>query len=706
MTARSPETIPDIPLHAALAYALLGYRVFPLGPKSKIPATPRGYHNATTDHDLIRKWWAENPRYGIGIDCYDSEVVGIDVDPRHGGLETLARLEAELGPLPESVRVCTGSDGLHVYLNRSEGLTKARGSLGPGVDIKLNGYLVAPPSVHPDTGRRYQWTRPPNTNQTADLPPAWLAAILPATTTKKAPTITGRRTSGVSSRYGLKALEDECAALHGTCEGGRNNRLNQAAFSLVQLVEGGELDESEAHASLLDAALASGLGDRESAKTIASGFKDGRGFPRRAPEQTGRPPAPSGSIPDQDPTPDAPQNWEDGLAYKTMQGGGQVLAKTAGNLALLLANQREWKGALAFDELAYRATWTAEPPPCPGRGLRIPSGHLEEAHCTYVRHWFRLHYGIDFGQQDTLSAVNLAAQTGRYHPVQDYLYGLQWDGIERVSSWLSIYMGAAEQTPIGQWWLISAVARALRPGCQVDHVLILEGKQGSGKSSALRIMAGDWYQGKLGDISDKDGVQSLLGSWIVEIGELDAFKGKEATRIKDFLSQQVDRYRPSFGKWRVDRPRGCVFSGTTNDATYLHDPSGARRFWPVLTGKFNLYGLERDRDQLWAEAVHLFRQGTAWYPITEEEHGYLAEQAEDRLAQDPWEEKLIVYLASHFDEEFTSRELLTDALDVTIDHQTRYDSMRLGSLLRRLGWKRFRSLTGRDKRVYVYRRPE
>jgi predicted P-loop ATPase len=215
-------------------------------------------------------------------------------------------------------------------------------------------------------------------------------------------------------------------------------------------------------------------------------------------------------------------------------------------------------------------------------------------------------------------AVQLVAADCPYHPVRTYLDGLEWDGTPRLDTWLVAYLGAennAYHRAVGPKALIQAVARAYSPGYKADHVLILEGPQGSGKSSVVAALAPDqgWYCDEIADLGSKDAAQDLCGKWIVELAELSAMKRSEVERTKAFVSRRVDHYRASYGRRSQDHPRQCVFLGTTNGDAYLGDETGNRRYWPSAVGAIKLDELRRDRDQLWAEAVAAYHAGTAWH---------------------------------------------------------------------------------------------
>jgi predicted P-loop ATPase len=249
--------------------------------------------------------------------------------------------------------------------------------------------------------------------------------------------------------------------------------------------------------------------------------------------------------------------------------------------------------------------------------------------------------GIFVSVEIAAQAVQVVAKDHPFHPVRTYLDSLQWDGTKRIDSWLSHYLGAEPNeytAAVGARWLISAVARIYRPGVKADCCIILEGPQGLKKSTALRILADPWYTDEIADLGSKDAALQTRGIWIIELAELDSISRSDVARIKAFMSRSTDRFRPPYGKRVVEQARQCVFAGSVNHFNYLRDETGGRRFWPVLCRRILIEDLQRDRDQLWAEAVARYRAGDNWWLNTKELNLLAASEQADRYEGDPWDD--------------------------------------------------------------------
>jgi predicted P-loop ATPase len=321
------------------------------------------------------------------------------------------------------------------------------------------------------------------------------------------------------------------------------------------------------------------------------------------------------------------------------------------NAITALRGAPQWQGVLWHDAFAT-TTVARKPPPW----VRDPAGWSDtpwaDRDDALVADWLQ-HQDIMVPMSVAGQAVEVVARDQIFHPVREYLDALTWDGTARLEAWLLHYLGAEDNAyhrAVGPRWLISAVARIYGPGCKADCALILEGPQGIRKSSALMALAAPWFTDRLSDLSSKDAAMETRGVWIIEIAELDTMGRAEVSTVKAFMSRTQDRFRPPYGKRLVDLPRQCVFAGSVNpEGGYLKDPTGGRRFWPVVCSTIDLDALQRDRDQLWAEARERFRRGEAWWLESRELDALAAEEQADRYQGDAWDEPIQAYLENETD---------------------------------------------------------
>ena len=332
---------------------------------------------------------------------------------------------------------------------------------------------------------------------------------------------------------------------------------------------------------------------------------------------------------------------------------------------------------------------------------------------------FRFDPSINF----TFDALKLMCLDRVFDPVLDYLDRLQWDGVSRLNSWLIDYCGANEidlNKAIGRKMLVAAVRRVRSPGCKFDYIVVLESeKQGIGKSTALKLLAGaeNFSDAEIIGLDKREQQESIQGVWIYEIGELEGMAKSDVRHMRLFASKTVDAARPAYGRSRVDRPRRCIFVATTNEDTYLRDTTGNRRFWPVrlhgvipsADGKkmIDLAGVERDRDQLWAEAAAIEATGEP-IVIPEKLWPHAEVQQLARMGLDPWADTLISALASRIrnrktiDGKFalasdelgnaqwrvSTDHLLSDILLIPDERQNNAHTKRIGETMRSIGWHR------------------
>jgi predicted P-loop ATPase len=376
------------------------------------------------------------------------------------------------------------------------------------------------------------------------------------------------------------------------------------------------------------------------------------------------------------------------------------------NLILILCHSPAWKNVLGYDDFNARVVIRGRPP----WGEERPDAPLTDHHEAQVRVWFQREAKINPALGDIGRAVQAAARTRSFHPVLDYFKGLKWDGVPRLDHWLSTYF-KAEDTPyvraIGPRWLISAVARIYQPGCKVDHILVAEGLQGKRKSDALRTLAvrDQWFSDRLSHLASKDAMLDVAGVLIVEISEMDALTKASSSTAKSFITQQTDRFRPPYGKHITTLPRQCVFAGTINPQIggYLKDATGARRFWPVACGLVDRDGIERDRDQLWAEAVQRYEAGKPWHLETAQLEALATAEQAARFKIDMFEEPIIEWLCKRLrnrKDGVTVWDVVEGALKYSRGDATQTIINRAQKVLTRLGFQqhRVRAPGGRENR--------
>lgn len=652
---------------------------------------PKGCLDATFDEQRILAWHASQPQANWGI-ATGKRLVVIDVDRKNGhdGELVLKELETELGALPITLRADTPTGGYHLYFECEAELQNSVSKLGKGVDIRATGGYVACPPSEVKTGK-YTWED--DSVEIEKLPDAWAEKLL--SISKKS---SGKRHD--------RPVPDAVIG-----ESGRNNHLFKlgcsvrgAGASAATILELLLIDNAERCYPPLDEAEVKAI-----AESVA----------RYEP-----PPPPND--PTAEPPPEAhhinagrTDDWKQ-LLDSTKNGPKNTIS----NVVTILSNDPDWDGVLAYDEFLESPVFLKQPPFAldysGGRG----KGELEDADDGRIATWLGRSWKVSPGISTVMTAVITVSKNNPVHPVREYIQSLRWDGTERLSSWFSKYLGVKQSKlieQVGRWFLISMVARVFRPGCQVDTVVIFEGVQGSFKSSMLRVLGSPWFTDELPNIRDAQAVgQNLRGVWLCELGELTAILWQANETTKRVLSQREDRYRPSYGRRVRAFPRQCVFAGTTNRDDYLSDPTGHRRWIPVRVGSIDLPALQRDRDQLFAEAYEAFISGGVWWAQDETERKELADRAKSREAGDAWKPIIAEYIYSErvqnrlhqreLDTEgfrcayLTGAEVLSECLKLDPGRWGKAETMRAGDVLRSLGWRRHQIGVGKT-RFWAYLPP-
>lgn len=323
---------------------------------------------------------------------------------------------------------------------------------------------------------------------------------------------------------------------------------------------------------------------------------------------------------------------------------GKIDPRSPVNAYLMLKNHEEFRGKMACDVFADRCLFLQSPPWEDASQFKVRK--IDDRDAFMASLWLENH-GVKQPKQIAMDALLSVARDNQTNPAQEYFEGIKdkWDGKKRLATWLCYYLGAESQPAeyleaVGTKWLVAIVSRAFEPGTKFDHVLVLEGAQGLGKSAALRELAtfGEeifFYDGQV-SFADKDTLMALQGKMIVEMAEMASFKKAENEEIKAFISRTRDEYRAPYGRTILERPRYYVLTGSTNEKEYLPpDESGHRRIWPAECGRIDMEALKADREQLWAEAATLYHGGYPTWVLPEQIEMFTLQQ-ESRVIKDAW----------------------------------------------------------------------
>jgi hypothetical protein len=306
------------------------------------------------------------------------------------------------------------------------------------------------------------------------------------------------------------------------------------------------------------------------------------------------------------------ENWREKLKI-TAQGG---IAQTIENAVIILRHDPKLAGCLALNEMEHNIVARKD---LPWRKVRGTSQWVD-ADDAALRFYLERVYGIA-SKDRIFDAVNIVAAENKFHPVRDYLDGCTWDGVPRVETLLVDYLGAEDNDytrAVTRKALVAAVARIYHPGCKFDYMLTIRGRQGLGKSALIAKLGGKWFSDSFTTMQGKDAYEQVQGVWLMEVGELAGMRKAEAETIKLYISKQVDRFRPAYGRRLQEFPRQCIFIGTTNETQFLRDTTGNRRFWVVDTPNEAVKDMWEELTPevvrlIWGEAVELYKAGESLY---------------------------------------------------------------------------------------------
>ncbi len=669
-------------------------------PVSKLVSN--GVNGASKDPSMIRQWARSYPNANWAMRTGDPMPGGgflavLDEDPRNGSEESITSFP----DLPDTCTQTSGGAGRHRLFRFPH--RPASRTVGPGLDLQGGGkYIVIAPSQH-HTGGFYHWALGEGPGE-IDVPdaPEWLVEG----TGDHTP-----RPDRDNENTAVQTVLGELFKLAG--RGGAVMPSGQQMANCPNSENHGDVRGRGEDTScvLLPPAGGSQFGGFKCMHSSCANLKwhdilkmmpdemvraaQKKYPPRLVNVNATQAPAPTQSVDPSEPY----KIVKDAMSWKTTKTGYKPIADFV-NVITVLTYDPRWIGVLKFDEFSQVLRFTKEPPWHPDDKPKNQSPVWTDEDATCMDAWMRRIWGIEVPIEKIRAAAYTVAKREACNPLKDWLGTLSWDGTQRIDTWLTRYIGVTDSPyvrSVARKWLISAVARGMTPGCKADHVLIMEGGQGVGKSTALRTLCGqEFFSDSKIDIGNKDSFVSLRGRWIIELAELASLSRTESDQSKAFFSSGVDSYRPPYGRELVSVPRSCVFAGSTNAGQYLNDESGGRRYWPVKVGVIDIEGLVYDREQLWAEAVQAFKSGEIWWPTYAElplfEHEQLI-----REVGDSWEESIAPWLHSSQAKELLARQgyltlmqIAQFALQLNPNETNHASSIRIGRVLNHFSWKKER----------------
>lgn len=724
------------------AYHRLGWAIHFLRPKSKIP---------------IENGWSKGPRktleslksgyrdgYNIGVRLGAASKVGegflsaIDVDIKSTDAAHVAEVDEALRRLDvpaDAPTVMSGRGGgsKHIYVivpkplkgmllmrspelvrvympsvapNRRERAEISVEDLKAGIrlraawEISFMGegqQVVLPPSVHPDTLKRYKWSKPFKNLKAAFWVPPKSALVSP----EAVPVESGAKFKVVPvDLYGSTLSDNIISQL---VDGDGVVDRSSALFGVAIAMRKSGFSEDEILSALTDRRnfLGSVAFDHTGSKDRARAAEWVRRFTLRKAKKA----ASSADDFDDGGGPvvideaknealinsDLDADWRSKLSIK--KDGGA--SKTFENLILILSNCNGPKPFISYNGFEHDLYWLRD---MPMLEIENTPRKIEEVDYIRVKYFFSAKWKIEVNvNTDIIPALERLAHENLVHPVREYLKGLKWDGKPRIDTWLKDYLGASGPEDylklVSSKFLLAMVARAMVPGIKFDTLLILEGAQGVGKSTCGRILAGeDWFADshlEIGKGGEKN--MALFGKWVYELGELAAFKSaKNVESLKQFLSSPVDNLRVPYGRKYADYKRQLVFIGTTNQTNYLNDTTGNRRFWPVkVSGYLDHKKFKAARDQILAEAYHRWCTGKERLWLTKEEDKIADKVRNTRMEFDDIHRAIDEFFKGEDGkkmDEFTLKDFVDKIPEMDGIKRDRYMSIKAAESLRRLGF--------------------
>ena len=686
-------------------YLQAGYRIFPVNGKKPIP---KAWPNVKQNPFLDIRSFTKN--YGI---CLQHDDLVIDVDTKdhedgtpRKGRESFDRLVKLVDlDFKKTFGVRTGSGGFHFYFKKPKDIrVKEKWRAFPDIEFKSKGrFVVGVESIHPETHKPYKIVVGEVCN-VQDAPAALLDLI---TYTP----ITFEEIQGLKNYSDDEQSVIRCKAYLKTAEAAfEGNGGDQQTYVTACRCRSFGLSP-EATYILMDEIYNPRCKPEWDENELKLKVFNAYSYDT-APLGINNPQADFKDIPAQEKKqidPNAP------VFGSKVRKDGTYKAHIQTTLAYFYLTPQLCE-LLKYNLFTDEVEFTRIPPWYPEGKMLVP---FTDNDATFLQCKFAELQKYDLSIPGVYAGILLESHKRPYHPLKDYLGGLVWDEKPRVFTWLHDYAGV-EHNPyveaVGTKTLLGAVARIYDPGCKFDNILVLEGGQDAMKSMLIEALAKDWYADLHLEPHSKDTVACMRNKWIIEVSEMSFVKKAEINAMKSSLSRRIDRHRLSHRRNPEDLPRQSIFIGTINpdEVGYLTDPTGNRRFWPVTVPDdyvCKVKEMERDIDQIWAEAVHLYKNCAEKIYISSDRIKEMARiEAEKRKPIDEWAEMIHSWLNNvkvdgRLRLHVKPMEIWRDCLNGSPRNITKVDSIRITQIMKSLNWKKG-SYTYKSEACYGYTRPK
>lgn len=661
------------PYQAAVEYINMGLAVFPIKYKDKIPLTRNGCKDATTDAAIVKAWWQKYPNANVGIATGLKSgglfVIDLDIDEDKGinGYQTIRDWERKNGILPDTWSSITGRGGYHLFFKSSKQITNRTGIL-EGVDIRgEGGYIVAPPSTHAN-GHKYEWEYSPDDFELVEADEV-VYKLLETDKREKAESfklpeiiISGKRNETIfrfACSLQAKGLPDEAI---------------EASVKAI--------NETKCQPPLKDSEL----------NTIINSvyrFEKGKAIILNSNHEA------------------IQIEREPNFSYND---NGKI-KQTIENISEAIQYDPELYGKIKYNTLSYSPYVYGELP----WEKKDTYREWNNSDDSNLKCYIEAKYGLK-SMEKIMEALTVVVNRNPFNPVIEYLESIKWDGKKHIENLLPDYLGVEKNKysiECMKLFMLGAINRAYCPGCKFDYMPVLVGEQGVGKSTFFKVLAGNdnWYNDNFNTVEGDKAAEKLRGMWMVELAELLATKkAKEVETIKAFLTSTVDSYRPPYGRRTEQRPRVCVFAGTTNNSHFLTDRTGNRRYLPLIVCKkrvkkslFKKEAMEEFK-QAWGEALHIFRTENPELILSEDLQN-VAQEMQNAFIEEDVRIGIIQEWLDHTHEEYVCAAMLFEqALGNECQKPSRRDSNDIHDIMLHsiTGWKKVENEIGGKKKLKKY----